>query len=452
MEIFKYLNIKIFKTLFLAAIIFLPSLAFAALENVYPPLTLSPSVTLNITEVSGVSDYISYFFALGIFIGGLFAVVATIYAGVRMIFAQGNPGEFNKAKSEITRALVGLAILFGAYLILNAVNSNINNTEINPLDCSNSSVCVEKKIVRNGATKIEYSAAFNDNANLNLIGDDAITVKKFKGMKEVWGFSGTNYTGGATKIYSDTDTTNLESDLSSEITINSGIQSIKVYKKIPGIYLYDAGNFGVSALPPLFITRSIADLGDYKNKVRSIQIINHPDSTYYAIVFGLNNFNNGYDYAFYPNGIDSCSDTIGANPLGSSRPSFSEPNSGSVLVFQSSNSFLANTGDSGITAYNIINCYIAPDAAGSQAADSCAVAATPFAISSLSCGANFGDVLSVRLAKQSGVLMFDDNRHYCTFFDINDPSRVSGDCVSSDPFLNKRIAKKFIVIPYEKKL
>lgn len=446
------LNIKTFKILkkiLLLVLTFLPSFAFAALENTYPRLPISPTVTLTITEVSGVADYISYFFALGIFIGILVAVVAVISAGVRMIFAQGNPGEFNKAKSEITRALVGLAILFGAYLILNVVNSNIKNTEINSLDCSKLSVCVEKKIVRNGLTKIERSGSFNDIGNLGLIDSDTLVVKKCNGIKEVWGFSEPDYKGTATKLYSDDNTSNLESDLSREITIGSTIQSVKVYKKIPGIYLYDAANFEVSSLPPLFLSRSAADLGDYKNKIKSIQIFNQPNFQYYAVVFGLDKFNNSYDYAFYPNGTASCSEVIKEEY----NPSFTEKNSGSILIFQSSDEFLRNPGNSGITAYNIINCYIATDNIGSQAALDCPIEATPFSTSDLNCKTGFGEVLSVKLAKQSGALMFSDNqRTYCTFFEINDATRVSGDCASSDPFLNRRLAKKFIVIPYETKL
>ncbi|MDO8504790.1 MAG: pilin, partial [Candidatus Liptonbacteria bacterium] len=61
-----------------------------------------------------------YYFAIGL--GGLLAFIAITYAGIKWMLARGNPSGISDAKDQIVQALLGLVLLFGAYIILNTIN------------------------------------------------------------------------------------------------------------------------------------------------------------------------------------------------------------------------------------------------------------------------------------------------------------------------------------------
>ncbi len=85
---------------------------------------------------SKVADF--YQWALGI--SGLLALGILIYAGLAYTASGGNASRQSDAKQWIWNALIGLALLFGSYLILNTINPNL--TKFQNLDLSQ--VKVEK--------------------------------------------------------------------------------------------------------------------------------------------------------------------------------------------------------------------------------------------------------------------------------------------------------------------
>lgn len=470
------MNKNLVKKIIFSGLVFLPGLVLAGTEVVYPPIPLAPTITTN----SSTLDYIKYYYALFIIVGSVAAAVTIIIAGINMFFSGGEPGKVSSSKNQATGALIGVAVLLVSYLILNAVNSDITERGLNSVACNNDwDVCVEHQ---KGAEK-KYSSSLNDGPNLGLEGNDKITIIQYKGLKEIWGFPQENYGGAPTRIgdYENHDTADFNNSLPTVLEIGSDIKSIKIYKKMPGIYLYDASNFGSSMCAPLFLSTSAENLesrnyprsqslGDceYKNRIKSIQILNQPGFKYYSVFFAWSSYNKSYDYSFYPSAtpFPNVSEVVSEDKA--SLPGGLKMNS--VLLFKSSEGFLESVGDPGITFFNVLNCYV-PGGTNTAEVAGCPVQqadpSNPFAereIASVCPGViGTGQVLSVRVAKQYGVLMLykgNASGFYSAgyYFDISDPTVISGNCISDNIFFSKRNAaktndvNKYIIVPFEEKL
>jgi len=53
--------------------------------------------------------------------GGIFAALFIAGGGIMMLISRGNPGQISKAKMWITYAVIGLLIVFCAWLIINTI-------------------------------------------------------------------------------------------------------------------------------------------------------------------------------------------------------------------------------------------------------------------------------------------------------------------------------------------
>lgn len=452
------------KKIIIFGLALLPNLAFG-LEVIYPPIPLAPTITGNNSTL----DYIKYYYALFVIVGSIAAFITLVMAGVNMFFSGGEPGKVSTSKNQAMGALIGIVVLFLSYLILNAINEDVTKTGLNSIKCDKDwDVCVE---YQKGAEK-KYDSSLSDSPNLGLGENDKITIVQYRGLKEVWGFPQENYGGVPTRIgdYENHETMDFNNPLSIALEIGSDIKSIKVYKKMPGIYLYDAANFSSSARSPLFLSASAENLDSnkYKDKIKSIQILNQPGFRYYVVLFAWNNYNKGYDYTFYPSvtPFPNVSEVISEDKT--SLPGGLKINS--VLLFKSSEGFLAGVADPGITFYNALNCYV-PGGINTPEVAGCPVPPidpnNPFIereVASVCPGViGAGQVLSLRVAKQYGVLMlyrgkasgFYDAGYY---FDIFEPSVISGNCISDNIFFSKRNASRtndvsqYIVVPFEEKL
>lgn len=87
----------------------------------YVPLEPLPGV-----NQSGVnfSAFVSGVFRLFITLGGLFAVLMLVIAGITYMVAS-SPGQISSAKERATSALYGLLLLTGCWLILYTINPNL---------------------------------------------------------------------------------------------------------------------------------------------------------------------------------------------------------------------------------------------------------------------------------------------------------------------------------------
>lgn len=88
----------------------------------------------NSNSPQSVTNWINNFYQFAL-IGGVFLAVGVItWAGFRYALAAGNPSTQSDARDQILQALLGLILLFGAFLILYAVNPGLVNLELEGLN------------------------------------------------------------------------------------------------------------------------------------------------------------------------------------------------------------------------------------------------------------------------------------------------------------------------------
>jgi hypothetical protein len=113
---------KIFVILLFAILTAFPLVTFSTgdcreLEVPIPGLTS--------TCLPALPDYIMAIFNFSLMIIGIVVFGALIYGGFRYLTSAGNPSAMADAKDQIFSALLGLIILFSAWLILNTINPEL---------------------------------------------------------------------------------------------------------------------------------------------------------------------------------------------------------------------------------------------------------------------------------------------------------------------------------------
>jgi hypothetical protein len=84
-----------------------------------------PIPGLTSTCLPALPDYIMAIFNFSLMIIGIVVFGALIYGGFRYLTSAGNPSAMTDAKDQIFSALLGLIILFSAWLILNTINPEL---------------------------------------------------------------------------------------------------------------------------------------------------------------------------------------------------------------------------------------------------------------------------------------------------------------------------------------
>jgi len=103
--------------IFLFSVLIKPALAARELEVQIPGLKT--------TTLPALPDYIKAIFEFSLMAVGIICFGALIYGGIRWLTSAGNPAVLSDAKDQIFSALLGLIILFSAYLILRTINPEL---------------------------------------------------------------------------------------------------------------------------------------------------------------------------------------------------------------------------------------------------------------------------------------------------------------------------------------
>lgn len=92
----------------------------------YAPLADIGIDTKSVTDSSKLlPTYLSGALKLIIALGGALSILMAIIAGTKYVAAGISPDAKKNAKSDITNALIGLALILSSYLILNTINPNL---------------------------------------------------------------------------------------------------------------------------------------------------------------------------------------------------------------------------------------------------------------------------------------------------------------------------------------
>ncbi|MDD5569217.1 MAG: pilin, partial [Candidatus Pacebacteria bacterium] len=127
--------------LLLAAPVFILA---AGLENNYPALP-----NTDVGANAGGANFFLYAFNFLIIAGIVIAALVIMYQGITILFSRGDVAKATEGKDGIKRALVGLAILFGAYLILVTVNPNLTIIKLPAISIGD----ITKMIISGGKTE-----------------------------------------------------------------------------------------------------------------------------------------------------------------------------------------------------------------------------------------------------------------------------------------------------------
>ena len=87
--------------------------ATTSLETTYPIVGGE-----EITPDEDLPGYVYYVFNFAFLAAGVLAFVLLIYGGFRYITSAGNPTIMKDAKDQIISVIIGVAVLFGSYLVL----------------------------------------------------------------------------------------------------------------------------------------------------------------------------------------------------------------------------------------------------------------------------------------------------------------------------------------------
>ncbi len=80
---------------------------------------------------NGFVSYLNNLFKFAIIFSALIAVIIITIAGFQYILAGGNVGVVEKAKNDITQAILGLLLVLASYLILYTINPDLVTTGLN---------------------------------------------------------------------------------------------------------------------------------------------------------------------------------------------------------------------------------------------------------------------------------------------------------------------------------
>lgn len=108
-----------------------------ALEINYPKLpgAIPPQEFIGIAPPEEIiSLYVLYFFNLIIWLAGIIAFGALIYAGILYLTAAGNPEKMATARKQISQTFLGTIILLSSYLILNILNPQLTVIQLPKLE------------------------------------------------------------------------------------------------------------------------------------------------------------------------------------------------------------------------------------------------------------------------------------------------------------------------------
>lgn len=79
------------------------------------------------TQACGPAEYLTKIYTISVGVAVALAVVMIVYAGIIYATSGDNASKQKEAKTQITQAIFGLAILLASYLILNTINPDLVN-------------------------------------------------------------------------------------------------------------------------------------------------------------------------------------------------------------------------------------------------------------------------------------------------------------------------------------
>lgn len=109
--------------------LFIPFAFVGADKTITPGVTVDAEIKnpLGDKGPQNLQDFIKKVIEIVLYIGVPILVLAIIYAGFLYVKAQGNPGELEVAHRTLLYTVIGGALLLGAFVIANAIQSTVTD-------------------------------------------------------------------------------------------------------------------------------------------------------------------------------------------------------------------------------------------------------------------------------------------------------------------------------------
>lgn len=266
-------SIIIFSVILLAVLLF-ANFTFAQrqLEVQYPRIE---GVEIPMTVKTSLPAYILYIFYFSLAISGFIAFAVFVYGGFSYLTSAGAPGVMSDARGRMLSSILGMVILFSAFLILNTLNPQLITLNAPGIRANYGVYLIDsnrtQKMVTQNLADIE--AEFPD-----FIPSSISFFGAIPGQLEAIVYSGINYQGN-------------QQTLSAEGVLPfSPIRSIELNYKMPGVYLCE------QPLKPANDGRWVCDgksvvyqstsdsLGDFNDKARAVFFYNPQGGAPYGAV------------------------------------------------------------------------------------------------------------------------------------------------------------------------
>lgn len=103
------------------------------------PLAAMANSTVNLPSggytplPGGLGAYVANFYTAALMFGGVLAFAVLMFAAAEYTLSGGNPSKQSDARDRIEQALLGLLLLLGAFIVLNAINPELVDIRLNQL-------------------------------------------------------------------------------------------------------------------------------------------------------------------------------------------------------------------------------------------------------------------------------------------------------------------------------
>jgi hypothetical protein len=128
----KYNKYLIFSAFLIIFIFLNAGFTLAALEVTYPSIPGLPDINQN---NPGISEFVGYFFGLGIYIAGILSLISFTIGAIGIIGASavGDPSKRSDSMDRIKGALLGLVLTAASFIIIRTINPVLITPSLTPL-------------------------------------------------------------------------------------------------------------------------------------------------------------------------------------------------------------------------------------------------------------------------------------------------------------------------------
>ena len=308
----KYLIFSAFLILFL----FLSAdFAQATLEITYPPIPGLPDIN---TNNPGISEFVGYFFGLGIYIAGILSLISFTIGAIGIIGASatGDPSKRGDSMDRIKGAVLGLVLTLASFIIIRTINPTLITPSLTPLPG------VQGVFYTNGTEKKPIGIQVSDIAhrgedliknNFNSIIYDCSDATKAPALL-IWEFPLPNLESGNSKDLNATQVKKITCGQTEPLPQGS----LRMAFETPGVYYCLGGCSGemCSGYMSNANTNNQDNLGEtFSQKVKGVRFVNTPGADYGIIFHKVGGLKNGGEcnYPITGNGcysVDSAGNQI----------------------------------------------------------------------------------------------------------------------------------------------